>query len=149
MESQPGSTAKKKPNGGGIFGPLDRASEWIWPTLPPKPLKGPLKYCLDCGFVSPSKEYVPGDFLIMVVLWFFFLLPGLIYWAWRLNGRYWGCAKCRSKRIIPADAPAALAALKRTEPSTPSATAVGRFCTACGKPIAERNKFCGSCGEPV
>jgi hypothetical protein len=111
-------------------------------------------YCLDCGFLWPSKEYVPGDFLIMIVLCFFFLLPGLIYWGWRLNGRYWGCAKCRSKRIIPADAPAAQAALKKTEgtvlpESRTSAAAPIRFCTACGKPIYERNKFCGSCGESV
>jgi hypothetical protein len=125
---------------------------WGWLTWPKSKRiggSGPLKYCLNCGSVGPSKEYTPGDFLIMVVLLLLFVLPGLIYWAWRLTGRYWGCAKCRSKRIIPADAPAAQAALKKVEPSISVATRAKRFCTACGTQIYPGNRHCAGCGQAV
>jgi hypothetical protein len=128
---------------------------WYFSVKPkqPKPLivrpLGPQKYCLDCGSVGAAKEYTPGDFWIMVLLLFLAVLPGLIYWAWRLTGRYWGCARCRSKRIIPADAPAAQTALKKVETSTPVPTRAKRFCTGCGTQISPGNKYCAGCGQAV
>ena len=71
----------------------------------------PSFYCLDCGFAGSSKTITLGSFLVELVLWLFFLLPGLIYSTWRLTSRKQGCCMCGSTRIIPADSPRAREAL--------------------------------------
>jgi hypothetical protein len=93
-----------------------------------------MRYCLDCGFVGYPKRHTPGTFLMELVLWIFFIIPGVIYSIWRLSGRYSGCAKCGSKRIVLVDSPIARAALNNL--GLPSSSGPPRFCTGCGKPIA-------------
>ena len=111
----------------------------------------PLKYCLDCGAVGPEKQYTPGSFGMMVLLTLLAVLPGLIYWAWRLTCAYQGCGKCASKRIIPADSPAAQPALRQGLATSSHAEPAEkfRFCTACGGSVAPQSRFCGSCGKPA
>jgi len=101
-----------------------------------------MKHCLDCGYVGPSEQYAPGKRLTEVRLWFFFLVPGMIYSLWRFFARYDGCANCASQRIVPVDSPVAQAALRKLSP-TPSAQSW--YCMACGKPIFGGGNFCSSC----
>jgi hypothetical protein len=42
-----------------------------------------------------------------VILWCFFLLPGLLYSLWRLGSSSNGCTKCGSNQLIPLDSPRA------------------------------------------
>jgi len=58
-------------------------------------------HCPRCGFDGYPKIVTPGSFAIEVVLWLFFLLPGLIYSIWRLSARHKACPKCGEKSPIP------------------------------------------------
>ena len=55
--------------------------------------------CQDCGYVGKPKSITKGSFFLEVVLWLCFLLPGILYSAWRLNSRYEGCPECGGKMI--------------------------------------------------
>lgn len=64
-------------------------------------------YCKKCGNVGPTKAIMKGSFAIELVLWLFFLFPGLIYSIWRLTTKGRGCSVCGSGDVIPANAPLA------------------------------------------
>ena len=61
-------------------------------------------YCKKCGNVGPTKGIMKGSFAIELVLWLFFLLPGLVYSIWRLTTKGRGCSVCGSDDVIPANA---------------------------------------------
>ena len=61
--------------------------------------------CTTCGHVGKATSITKGSFLIEVVLWLCFLIPGLIYSIWRVTTRTKGCAKCGSPSVIPVDSP--------------------------------------------
>jgi len=65
--------------------------------------------CLECGTVDFPKTYTRGSFLTELMLWLFFILPGVVYSIWRGSTKYRGCPRCGSTRIIPNDTPAAQA----------------------------------------
>lgn len=69
-------------------------------------------YCTRCGDVNYPKKVTGGSFLIEVILWLCFLVPGIIYSIWRLTGgRTNVCRKCGGAELIPVDSPRAKAAL--------------------------------------
>lgn len=129
----------------------------------------PMKYCLECGFVSEPVKYKPGTFPLEVALWVLFLIPvvfyslnyklktlpmesplwllffvpGILYSIWRLTTRYEGCAKCHGRRIVPTDSPVAKAAINKLSPM-PSSQAW--YCEKCGEPIFGGGRVCPSCG---
>lgn len=61
--------------------------------------------CATCGSVGKLKNVTKGHFLIELLLWLFFLLPGVIYSIWRLSTRYSACRTCLSPYVIPVDSP--------------------------------------------
>lgn len=61
--------------------------------------------CKACGQVGPALKKTPGSFLLELVLWLAFLLPGLLYSIWRHAARHEGCSACGSKDLIPSDTP--------------------------------------------
>lgn len=61
--------------------------------------------CAHCGSVDHTKSYTPGSILIELVAWFCFLIPGVLYSLWRLNGRKRVCAACGSPNLVPATSP--------------------------------------------
>jgi len=61
-------------------------------------------YCKKCGNVGPTKAIMKGSFAMELVLWIFFLLPGLVYSIWRLTTKGRGCSVCGSEDVIPANA---------------------------------------------
>jgi len=63
------------------------------------------KICPNCGFKGREKIYTKGNIGLEMVLWLFFLLPGLIYSIWRLSSRYRGCPKCGAPNMLPLDSP--------------------------------------------
>lgn len=42
--------------------------------------------CSNCGTVGQPVVHTRGSFWIELVLWWFFIIPGLIYTEWRLKG---------------------------------------------------------------
>ncbi len=61
--------------------------------------------CTNCGYVGPPIKITPGSFLLEIVLWCFFLLPGILYSIWRLTSKYEACPKCKKPTLIPVDTP--------------------------------------------
>lgn len=59
--------------------------------------------CTNCYYQGKLKTETKGSFLIELVLWFFFLVPGIIYSLWRLTTRNKVCAKCGSLLVVPED----------------------------------------------
>jgi hypothetical protein len=61
--------------------------------------------CKNCGYYGQSERGMKGAFLIEVVLWLFFIVPGIIYSVWRLTTKYNACPKCKGDTLIPSDTP--------------------------------------------
>lgn len=61
--------------------------------------------CPACGTRGPAKMRVGGSFMIEVILWLMFIVPGLIYSIWRLTTKKPACASCGSTAVIPIDTP--------------------------------------------
>lgn len=51
--------------------------------------------CPNCEYQGSPKIETPGSFLIEVVLWLCFVVPGLVYSLWRLDKRHPVCPRCR------------------------------------------------------
>lgn len=64
-------------------------------------------FCKSCGHEGEPASHTPGSFLIELILWLCFIVPGLIYSFWRLSRRRKVCAGCRSADIIPSNSPMA------------------------------------------
>jgi DNA-directed RNA polymerase subunit RPC12/RpoP len=63
--------------------------------------------CTSCGSEVRAMQITPGSFGTELLLWFLFLLPGLIYSIWRIAGRYTGCPVCDSRNLVPIGTPMA------------------------------------------
>jgi len=64
-------------------------------------------YCTMCGFVGAMKEQRAGSPVITIILFFFFIIPALIYSQWRWSNRKRTCPKCGSQDVIPSNSPMA------------------------------------------
>jgi putative nucleotidyltransferase with HDIG domain len=63
--------------------------------------------CTSCAYVGKTKTIIKGNINTEIILWFFFLIPGLIYSIWRFRSRHEVCPICDQATIIPADSPKA------------------------------------------
>lgn len=61
--------------------------------------------CTVCHTVSTPGTRTPGSLMIELVLWIF-IVPGLIYTLWRHSARGKVCRACGSTNIVPAKTPA-------------------------------------------
>lgn len=68
--------------------------------------------CADCGSQGKPIKKVAGSFAIELILWLFFIVPGLIYSCWRVSNRYTMCPDCGSRKLIPVDSPKGVALTK-------------------------------------
>ena len=65
----------------------------------------PQTICTSCGSTAPSKTVTRGSFLIEVILWLCFIIPGVLYSLWRLTTRSQACSACGATSLVPADSP--------------------------------------------
>lgn len=68
-------------------------------------------YCVNCGTIAIPVNFTKGSFFMEVILWLFFIVPGLIYSVWRLASRYKACPACKSPNMVPLNSPRARADL--------------------------------------
>ena len=64
-------------------------------------------FCIDCHHQGELKIHTKGYFLIELVLWICFIVPGLIYTIWRVSSRQKMCVECGGVNLIPVDSPRA------------------------------------------
>lgn len=56
--------------------------------------------CTRCHTVDSPIRKNRGSFLLEVVLWLCFLLPGLIYSVWRFTTKHDACRHCGSYEVV-------------------------------------------------
>ena len=62
--------------------------------------------CTLCGYAGEAKQKARGNGLVEFILWWFFIVPGLIYSIWSRGGSKKSvCPKCGSDKMIPQDTP--------------------------------------------
>ncbi|QHG91182.1 hypothetical protein CVO_04715 [Sulfurimonas sp. CVO] len=61
--------------------------------------------CTNCGYIGHPKKVTKGSFFMEVILWFLFIVPGIIYSIWRLTTRYNACPFCGASNMVPLDSP--------------------------------------------
>lgn len=61
--------------------------------------------CTSCYYQGKGKANTRGSFVIELILWLFFIIPGLIYTVWRLTTKAKVCPKCGQNTLIPEDSP--------------------------------------------
>ena len=60
--------------------------------------------CTQCGTGGKQKLITKGNLGLEIILWLFFLLPGIIYSIWRHASRTKGCPKCNGP-MVSTDSP--------------------------------------------
>ena len=76
------------------------------------------KVCGNCEHVGTPKKFTKGSFMIEIVLWCMFIIPGLIYSLWRVSSRVDACRKCNSTSLVPTDSPTGRRIIKRNSTLT-------------------------------
>jgi hypothetical protein len=61
--------------------------------------------CTRCHNIDISKTKTNGSFLIEVLLWLCFIVPGLIYSLWRLSSKKEVCRSCGSQDLVSLNSP--------------------------------------------
>lgn len=110
-------------------------------------MAGGALYCKACGATGTGVTATPGSFFVELLLWLCFLVPGLIYSVWRLAGRKRVCRICGSDALIPADSPAAKAALELSQLQATASAEARRRCPECAEWVlveANRCRYCGA-----
>ena len=64
-----------------------------------------MMYCQNCGSIVRPKLQVKGTFALEILLWCFFVIPGLAYTLWRLTTKEKRCPRCDAPNVIPLDSP--------------------------------------------
>ena len=61
--------------------------------------------CTVCNYVGIPKRDAKGSIGVEIVLWIFFIIPGLIYSIWRMSNKTLVCPKCKNDKMIPVTSP--------------------------------------------
>lgn len=73
----------------------------------PVPDSAPSHVCPNCRSAIFPVERREGNGVVEVLLWLFFLVPGIIYSIWRASSRKIVCPICAAPNPIPVGTPAA------------------------------------------
>lgn len=61
--------------------------------------------CAKCGWHGTPKKGLNGNAGVELLLWVLFIVPGMIYTAYRAKNRPSICRSCGSTDMIPVDSP--------------------------------------------
>lgn len=64
-----------------------------------------LSICTTCGNQGKPATRTKGNIFFEIILWLFFIIPGLLYSIWRLTTKEKVCPKCKNPTMIPLDSP--------------------------------------------
>lgn len=70
--------------------------------------------CMQCHEITEKpKKVMPGSAIMELLLWLFFLLPGMLYSVWRYHARTSVCPTCTAADLIPANSKRAQSILSK------------------------------------
>lgn len=75
------------------------------------------KICSNCGTTDYPDKHTPGNVLIEIILWLFFIIPGLIYTIWRKSNMSDICPSCKSPNPVDLKSPRGIKLLQEFKPS--------------------------------
>jgi hypothetical protein len=70
-----------------------------YPVQPPRPIPIGALLCRNCGYAGVGR--LPGNGFVEFILWFCYIVPGLIYSIWRRSTGRNVCPVCRAPHMIP------------------------------------------------
>lgn len=62
--------------------------------------------CRQCESVGTPEKEMPGNLAFGCALFFFFVVPGILYSIWRLTNKTNVCQFCGSEDLVPKHSPA-------------------------------------------
>lgn len=82
-----------------------RADDAGGETLTKKRRKAMKKICSNCGSIGRPKKVIVGSPVIEIMLWLCFLIPGILYSAWRGSAGPRVCRRCGAPNMVPLNSP--------------------------------------------
>jgi hypothetical protein len=85
------------------------AAYWFWGNVRDGyagKTAAPTHVCGNCRSVIRPVRKRPGTGGVELLLWLFFIIPGLIYSVWRSGAAYKVCPACGANNPVPLDTPA-------------------------------------------
>jgi len=61
--------------------------------------------CTTCGTIGNIKRQARGKMWLEIVLWFCYIIPGVIYSLWRTSNYRNVCQTCKGEQFVPIDSP--------------------------------------------
>ena len=68
-------------------------------------MKGLVYICKNCGYMGEAEKKVSGSFWLEILLWFLFIIPGLIYSVTRYAKKILVCPECGKETLILTTSP--------------------------------------------
>jgi hypothetical protein len=91
---------------------ISNALQWLLDLRLPKSV------CTMCGHVGRPVTTTKGSFIIEILMYFLFIIPGLIYTIWRATTRYRACPACKNAAMIPASTPRGQQLIAEKDPAS-------------------------------
>lgn len=127
----------------GLTTKLTKVGErYLCPQCAANPAGVPRYYCNSCHN-NTATALKKGSGWIELVLYLFYIVPGIIYSIWRRSGAPTVCPVCRKSALVPS----ALAKPHAPVPSTERRDEVD--CPFCAERILARANVCKHCGKQV
>ena len=127
----------------GVFSSLRKVNgKYLCPTCAENPNQDLKYYCNSCSNYSATARK-KGSGWIELVLYLFYIVPGIIYSIWRRSGPPNVCPTCKSATLIPA------AAAKPRVGEANVESRAERDCPYCAEKILVKASLCKHCGKAV
>ena len=102
-------------------------------------------FCNACNNFTPT-ALRKGSGWIELILYLFYIIPGIIYSVWRRSGEPTVCPICKAAALVPAATAKPRPVVNREESVNPREE---RDCPYCAERILIKAKVCKHCGREI